>query len=107
MSTHYFLQLDFAVERGWFEDQKAFYYWIIGFVNEVLFAKCPLFITNMTVFLKGGMSHPSKRIEVDPYGVLRYKCYAQRTTPNLRLHCIHLVATPIIVPRVAWSHKHC
>ena len=51
---------------GKYKDQKAYSYWMSGFVDTVFFAKCP--INSKHVFLKGSVS-PSQKIRDDPHKV--------------------------------------
>ena len=51
---------------GKYKDQKAFSYWMSGFVDTVLFTKCP--VNSKHVFLKGCVS-PSQKIRDDPHKV--------------------------------------
>ena len=51
---------------GKYKDQKAYSYWMSGFVDTVLFTKCP--IDSKHVFLKGFVS-PSQKIRDDPHKV--------------------------------------
>ena len=51
---------------GKYKDQKAYSYWMSGFVDTVLFRKCPIDCKH--VFLKGCVS-PSQKIRDDPHKV--------------------------------------
>lgn len=51
---------------GKYKDQKAYSYWMSGFVDTVLFTKCPIDCKH--VFLKGCVS-PSQKIRDDPHKV--------------------------------------
>lgn len=51
---------------GKYKDQKAYSYWMSGFVDTVLFTKCP--VDSKHVFLKGCVS-PSQKIRDDPHKV--------------------------------------
>ena len=51
---------------GKYKDQKAYSYWMSGFVDTVLFTKCP--IDSKHEFLKGCVS-PSQKIGDDPHKV--------------------------------------
>ena len=51
---------------GKYKDQKAYSYWMSGFVDTVLFTKCPL--GNKQMFLKGCVS-PSQKLRDDPHKV--------------------------------------
>jgi len=49
---------------GKYKDQKAYSYWTSGFVDTVLFTKCP--VNSKHVFLKGCVS-PSQKLRDDPH----------------------------------------
>jgi len=51
---------------GKYKDQKAYSYWMSGFVDTVYVAKCP--VDNKYVFLKGNVC-PSQRLRDDPHQV--------------------------------------
>ena len=51
---------------GKYKDQKAYSYWMSGFVDTIYVAKCPL--DSRFTFLKGNVS-PSQRIRDDPHKV--------------------------------------
>ena len=51
---------------GKYKDQKAYSYWMSGFVDTVLFSRCP--VDSRHVFLKGCVS-PSQKLRDDPHKV--------------------------------------
>ena len=51
---------------GKYKDQKAYSYWMSGFVNTVYFAKCP--VDSNIIFLQGNVC-PSQRLNDDPHQV--------------------------------------
>ena len=55
-----------VVYIGVYKDQKAYSYWMSGFVDTVYLAKCP--VNNELTFLKGNVC-PSQRIRDDPHEV--------------------------------------
>ena len=50
---------------GKYKDQEAYSYWMSGFVDTVLFTKCP--VDSKHMFIKGRVS--SQKIHEDPHKV--------------------------------------